>query len=63
MAGTGRPKTSIQNRSPCAFSRAFFAFSSWGLKTPSLRPLFAALLATKPESFNPTACKVAQIVP
>ena len=37
--GTGRPKTSIQNCPPRSFSRAFFGFSSCGLKMPSLRPL------------------------
>jgi hypothetical protein len=62
VAGTGRPKTSTQNRLPRSFCHAFFAFSTCGLKTPSVQPLFDALLATKPESFNPTAGKVAQIV-
>src|SRR5207302_6439844 len=39
VAGTGRPQTSIKNRSPCSFSRAILAFSSCGLNMPSLRPL------------------------
>src|SRR5262249_24463178 len=39
VAGTGRPKTSTQNCSPSSFCRAFFALSSLGLHSPSLRPL------------------------
>jgi hypothetical protein len=41
-AGTGRPHTSINSRSP-GFARAFATFSSCGLKIPSRRPLVWAL--------------------